>query len=102
MLVAINGRWKLPIGYFLVHGLGGEQRRNLVLQAASFTHEKGAHIVSLTCDGAAANLSLLHSLGCKMDLTELDASFPHPVTKKAFLCHVGSLSHVEATAAHPV
>lgn len=31
MLVAINGRWKPPIGYFLVDGLDSEQRSNLVL-----------------------------------------------------------------------
>lgn len=49
MLVAINGRWKLPIGYFLVDGLDNEQRSNLVPQAASFAHEKGTHMVSLTC-----------------------------------------------------
>lgn len=36
----------------------------------------------MTYDGAAVNLSVLRSLGCKLDLTELDASFPHPVTKK--------------------
>lgn len=82
MLVAINGRWKLPIGYFFVDGISGEQRCNLVLRAASLANEKGAHIVGITCDGAASNLSMLRSLGCKLELAELDASFPHPITKK--------------------
>lgn len=30
LLVAVNGQWKMPVGYFLVDGVTGEQRANLV------------------------------------------------------------------------
>lgn len=30
MVVAVNVSWKLPIGYFLIAGLGSKERGNLV------------------------------------------------------------------------
>ncbi len=32
MVVAVNDRWKLPVGYFLIDGLNGTERSNLVLK----------------------------------------------------------------------
>ncbi|KAH9364816.1 hypothetical protein HPB48_020962 [Haemaphysalis longicornis] len=51
-------------------------------------------IVSLTCDGAPANIAMLQELGCSFsDATHLRTTFPHPATKEpvaAFLdpCHM--------------
>lgn len=73
---------EVAFGLIPVDGLSGEQRANLAQQALSFYHEKGADIVSLTCDGAASNLSMLRSLGCELDLANLNAVFQHPVTKE--------------------
>lgn len=93
MVVSINGRWKLPLGYFLVDGLGGEQRANLVLQCLKIVQPTTAKIVSLTCDGAAANISMLRSLGCSFDVPGMKTCFPHPETAEpiyVFLdaCHM--------------
>lgn len=94
MAVAINGRWKLPLGYFFVDGIVGEQRANLVTQSMLRAHDAGAMIVSLTCDGAPANIAMLQELGCSFsDVTRLRTTFPHPATKEpvaAFLdpCHM--------------
>lgn len=30
MVVCMNGYWKLPIGYFLIDGLTGQERSNLL------------------------------------------------------------------------
>ncbi len=30
MVVCINGSWKVPCGYFLIDGLSGSERANLV------------------------------------------------------------------------
>lgn len=57
MLVAINGRWKLPIGYFFVDGISGEQRCNLVQQAASLAHEK-AHTLLVSLATMQPQISL--------------------------------------------
>lgn len=32
MIVAINGTWKLPVGYFLANGLSGEQKCSIMTQ----------------------------------------------------------------------
>ncbi|KAM7307079.1 uncharacterized protein ISCGN_010715 [Ixodes scapularis] len=83
MAVAINGRWKIPLGYFLVDGLGGEQRANLVVQGLTHAHETGALVVSLTCDGEPANFSTLRELGCDFsNMANLRTTFPHPVTQE--------------------
>lgn len=78
LLVGLNERWKLPVGYFLVDGITGEQRSNFVTQALSLAHGAGAKVVSITCDGAASNLAMLRALGCSLDYTNLKTSFPHP------------------------
>lgn len=94
MAVSINGHWKVPLGYFLVDGLVGEQRANLVRQSLLTAHEAGAMIVSLTCDGAPANIAMLQELGCNFaDIQNLQTTFKHPATNEpvaAFLdpCHM--------------
>jgi hypothetical protein len=45
----------LPIGYFLINGLGAEDKANLVKGCLLMLHKVGVEIASLTFDGAAAN-----------------------------------------------
>ena len=66
MLVAINSHWKLPVGYFLTDGLNGVEKANLVRQCLVLVHDTGVSVMSLTFDGAAANLSMATSLGCSL------------------------------------
>ena len=81
MVNAVNQSWKLPVGYFLVDGLNGEQRKNLVLSCLSKLHSAGVKVVSLTHDGAASNLSMLRLLGVKFDDPyNIQSFFPHPIT----------------------
>lgn len=40
MLVSINMNWRLPLGYFLVDGISGEQRGVLVTRCLHLLHEK--------------------------------------------------------------
>lgn len=35
IVVALNGYWKLPIGYFLIDSLNGKERANLIETAMS-------------------------------------------------------------------
>lgn len=32
MVNCVNGRWKLPVVYFFINGLGGHKKANLVKQ----------------------------------------------------------------------
>ncbi|XP_049832719.1 uncharacterized protein LOC126273218 [Schistocerca gregaria] len=48
MLTAVNGSWKIPIGYFLVNGLGAVEKSNLLKEALKFTHDAGVKAISVT------------------------------------------------------
>lgn len=78
MVVALNSNWKLPVGYFLVNGLSGEERANLVQQCLTRLHDVGVNCVSLTCDGPSCHFKMMEELGAAMKLPTMDPSFPHP------------------------
>lgn len=78
MAVCVNGSWKVPIGYFLINGLNGSERANLVIKCIQMLNDVGVIVISLTCDGPSCHISMLKELGASMDPNHLDPSFPHP------------------------
>lgn len=82
MIVSVNDSWKLPVGYFLTAGLGAREKGNLVEQCLTMLHSVGVTVISLTCDGASTNLSMIKNLGCTFEFDTVESAFPHPVTKK--------------------
>ena len=94
MAVALNGHWKLPCGYFLINGLSGEERSNLVKQCLMKLNDVGVNIVSLTCDGPSCHFSMINHLGASLDPSSLNSSFCHPsdATQKVYvildICHM--------------
>lgn len=82
LVVAVNGSWKLPVGYFFTAGLGAIERANLVQQCITKLHAVGVTVTSLTFDGAAANLSMMQKLGCNFDCNNMKSWFSHPVTEQ--------------------
>jgi len=51
LVVALNEYWKLPIAYFLIDGMTGAERGNLLTKAIELISETGANINSVTFDG---------------------------------------------------
>jgi len=94
MIVGINEHWKVPIAYFLIDGLNGSERANVVKIALVKLHNVGVRIVSLTFDGCAANIAMTSKLGANLDLEDLHTSFEHPSdhTQSVYLlldpCHM--------------
>lgn len=80
LIVPINGRWKVPIAYFLIHGISGEQKASLVLQALSLCQDVNISVKAITFDGCPANLSMAKKLGCNLDPKHLKTYFKHPDT----------------------
>lgn len=80
LVVPINSRFKVPIGYFLISGMKGEQKATLVLQAISMCHDVKVNIVAVTFDGCPANLTMAKKLGCNLDPKNLKTAFKHPET----------------------
>ena len=78
MVVSVNGSWKLPIGYFLVDGMSGKERANLVTESLHRLHAVGVRTVSLTCDGPSCHFAMMRSLGAKLTMNDMNPSFTHP------------------------
>lgn len=94
MLVPLNGSWKIPVAYFLLDGLAGSAKADLVKKCLEFVHESGVTVTSLTFDGAAANFTMAKHLGADFnDPQHLKTYFIHPLTSdKIFIfldpCHM--------------
>ncbi|CAG4985045.1 unnamed protein product [Colias eurytheme] len=79
LLVCLTEHWKLPVGYFLVHGLTGSQKANLISLCLSKCHEVGVRVLSITFDGHPSNISAMEILGCRIkDPKNLMTTFKHP------------------------
>ena len=85
MVVALNQSWKMTVGYFLVEGIAGVERANLMKQCIRLLYESGIEVKSLTFDGAAANLAMARNLGCSFDTNNLKTDFVHPVSNNAIV-----------------
>eukprot|EP00794_Sanderia_malayensis_P009520 gene9520-10507_t len=81
MVVNINGSWKVPCAYFLIDGLSGAERANLVSLCIQRLSAVGVKVVSLTYDGPSCHFSMLSVLGASLKLPNLNPSFPHPSNK---------------------
>ena len=80
MVVDLKSTWKLPVGYFLIDGLGGEERKNLVLACIEKLDAVGVYVASLTHDGCSLMLFMLQSLGIDWsDPRNVKSYFKHPV-----------------------
>lgn len=80
-LVSINSSWQqVPVGYFLVDSASGQQLCGLVQQCLILLNEINVQVVSLTCEGTWANISMANQLGCNISVENLKTDFPHPIT----------------------
>lgn len=82
LAVSLNNHWKVPLGYFLIDGLNGSERANLLKKCLELVDEIGAKVFSITFDGAPVNLSMCSNLGAKFDLNSLTPWFLNPLTQK--------------------
>lgn len=89
MLVPINDRWKLPLGYFLVNGLNGLQKSQIVKECLKKVSELDIVVASITF--APSNKTMAKELGCNLDLAN-PISFFVCEDRKIFVnydaCHV--------------
>jgi hypothetical protein len=75
MLVAINKRWKLPVGYFLCKHLNSTQKSNLLTQCLDLVTITGVVIVSVTFDGCSSNIGMTKRVGYSYDPNNLKTNF---------------------------
>lgn len=83
MLVCLSDSWKIPVGYFLINGLSGIQKADLIKKCLSLVHESGVVVTSITFDGATSNFAMCKCLGADFnDIENLKTSFKHPITNE--------------------
>ena len=68
LLNCINGGFKVPLGYFFITSLTGDQRASLVRLCLQKLDDIGAKTISLVCDGPPANLSMAKKLGVNLNV----------------------------------
>ncbi len=66
MLVCLNGHWKLPIAYFLIDSISGNELSELVKKALILIDNCGIVCRSITFDGARTNLTCCKILGANL------------------------------------
>lgn len=85
MAVGANGHWKMPIGYFLIGGLNGSERGNLLNKCLQLMANTGAKVHSITFDGAYSNATMCKYLGATFDKNkegENNFSIKNPFTNE--------------------
>jgi len=78
MIVSLTESWKLPVAYFLIAGLNGSERANLVKLCLEKLYTVGVDIVSLTFDGSRANIAMADILGASITMHDMRPMFSHP------------------------
>ncbi|KAL4136305.1 hypothetical protein QTP88_007853 [Uroleucon formosanum] len=101
MLVSLNGKWKVPVGYVFQNKISASTQAELINSALTISHNVGLKVWGVTCDGAFTNFSSMKILGCSFDnidnYDDLKCWFDHPVTtEKVFFipdpCHMVKLA----------
>ena len=97
MVVNVTGGWKVPVAYFLIDGLAGVERANLVRLCIERLTDTGVTVASVTCDGPSCHFSMLRELGANLAPNDFRSYFPHPtkpgLSVRVFLdvCHMMKL-----------
>ena len=94
MAVGLNKSWKVPVGYFFIDGLSGEEHANLVKLCIKKLHDVGVDVIALVCDGPSCHFTMLRALGANLAPPQLHLYFIHPLdkTKRVYVfldvCHM--------------
>ena len=98
MAVCLTEHWKIPLGYFFISNMSGQERANLVKQCVMKLNDVGVRTVSLTCDGPSCHFTMMKELGASLEYPNIKPYFPHPAdsSKKIYVlldvCHMLKLT----------
>lgn len=98
MVVAINGDFKLPIGYFLIKSLSGAEKANIVRDLLVKLYQIQIKIVSVTCDGPSSHFTMFKELGCNFAIRDsaedIKFWFNHPCDSSQKICAIFDACHM--------
>ena len=94
MVVCGNSDWKIPVAYYFITALSGEEKANIVLENLNALHTTGITITSITFDGLQSNITMCTKLGVLQTVENSEKQyFIHPITRKEVYiiydgCHI--------------
>ncbi|GAB0098646.1 hypothetical protein DMENIID0001_144130 [Sergentomyia squamirostris] len=66
LLVSIDLKWKIPIGYFPITSLDAEKKKDLIHTASRECKDVGVTIVGTTFDGCSTNYKTMNDMGADL------------------------------------
>ena len=81
MAVCVNNSWKIPCAYFLIDGLNGAERANLINICIQRLSDIGVRVISVTCDGPSCHFKMMKELGASLKPTDMRPYFDNPGSK---------------------
>lgn len=82
MVVAHNEHWKMAAGYFLIHGLSGFERQNLIIQCLTKLPATNLEILLLTFDEAYCNMCRAEYLECHFNVGNMKPNWFSHLTRR--------------------
>ena len=75
MAVGVNSAWKLPLAYFLISSLTGDEKASLMDTCVNKLRDINVHVTGLTVDALSSNLTMMGKLGVTVDWKAPDPTF---------------------------
>ena len=75
MVVCENNKWKIPVSYYFINALNGEDKANIVLSNLKALQRTGITVTSITFDGLQSNLTMCTKLGAQMSVETLSNQY---------------------------
>lgn len=82
MAVALDDRWKISLGYFLVNGIDASANVGLIRDCLQRLDDINVEVASLTLDGPSQHFATVRELGTTFDFTDPKPYFLHPSNKR--------------------
>ena len=87
MVTGLRKYWKLPLAWFLVHGVNSKDQSEIIKKVIYRCYEDAElRIRTTVMDGTIHNVTTFNSLGCNLmpddgSIEKIETSFPHPHPK---------------------
>ena len=94
MVVCVNSSWKIPCAYFLIDGLSGSERANLIKICIQRLSDIEVRVISVTCDGPSCQFKMFRELGAILKPPNMKPYFDsleskdHKVYALLDICHM--------------
>lgn len=80
MISGVNRKFIMPIAFFFIDTLNGDERKHLLLEITAALTELNVRLIGVTFDGYSANFTMCTQLGASFNLTNFQSYFRNHIT----------------------